>query len=132
MRPRLIGLYTLEMERLREYRPQDLECFEVCVRALIGEVTEGGEESFDIKVCSPKWLERECERDGFVSGRHRLIFSSFDPTAIEAVITKLISAISGESWTEVAAKLARMGYWEFGDSRHNYTIASRKTALSAT
>jgi hypothetical protein len=114
-RAQLKGMYTLEMEPFETYLPPALDCFDVCLRAMIGPYGEAGEESFDFKVCTPKWLELECSNEGFVSGRHRLIVSSFDPAQIENVIRKFVASVSGNSWHEVAIRLARFGYWEFED-----------------
>lgn len=91
------------------------ECFQIHVRAMVGPEGEIGEESFDIKVCSPKWLEQECARSGYVFGRHYLVVNSFHPDEVESAIRKFVSTVTGDTWAEVSVKLARMGHWEFED-----------------
>jgi Immunity protein 8 len=115
IRAQLKGLYTLEMAKLDGFKPSDPECFQLYIRAMIGPEGQDGEESFDIKVCSPKWLEQECARSGYVFGRHHLVLNSFDPNQIEAAVRKFVSTTCGNTWADVGAKLARMGHWEFED-----------------
>jgi len=82
---------------------------------MVGPRGSEGEESFDVVVCTPAWLEKEVEKDGFVVGRHYLVVRAYDPGFIEKLIRKFVERWSGESWSEVAEKVARIGDWEFED-----------------
>ena len=77
---------------------------------------EGGE-LFYLTVCTPKWLVKGCEKDGFVWGRHHLIVAEYNLKVITAIITRFIERCTGESWQEVALKLSRITNWEFEDYR---------------
>ena len=111
------GVYTLYMEPLVEFCPPDAEDFTLVIRVMVGPRGAEGEESFDIKVCSSKWLAQQVNEEGFVWGRHYLFVDHFDPARIEKIITKFVERCSGETWEEVARKLGRLAYWEFEDYR---------------
>ena len=117
MRAKVKGIYTIEMGMLHQLPPEDPIRFRIWVRAMVGPSSEEGEESFDIGVCTPKWIEAECESRGFVVGRHHLVVRHFDPHHITKVITQIIERCEGETWTEVAEKVSRIGYWDFEDYR---------------
>jgi hypothetical protein len=51
--------------------------------------------------------------DGHVWGRARLFIGTFDIDAVESEISRICSAVSGETWVEVAEKLATFMAWEF-------------------
>lgn len=114
------GIFTSEMDFLENHIPKDPENFSVVVRAMVGPRGTVGEESFDINVCTPEWLKDRIERDGFLIGTHHLFVESYDPAQIKNLITKFIERYSGNSWTEVAQRLSRIGQWEFED----YKLAS--------
>jgi Immunity protein 8 len=108
-------IHTVEMDDLESHVPENLEKFCVSVRAMVGPRGGDGEDSFDINVCSPKWLEEQVERHGFVLGRHYLFVPEYDPAKIRKIITKHIERFTGDSWKEVAEKVSRIGFWEFED-----------------
>ena len=87
---------------------------------MVGPEGGEGEESFDIDVCTPKWLEEACQGEGFVVGRHYLIVARYEVTQLKSVITGLVEKCEGDSWPEVAEKVSRIGHWEFEDYRPTY------------
>ncbi len=109
------AIYTSEMDRLEQHTPQDPEHFCISVRAMVGPEGGEGEESFDINVCTPKWLEEACQREGFVVGRHYLMVPRYDVAHLKEVIAGLVEKCEGNSWQEVAERVGRIGYWEFED-----------------
>jgi hypothetical protein len=112
------SIFSLDVDGpLSNFTPEDTECFELLVRVMVGPQPGEGEESFDISVCTPTWLARECERFGWVLGHHRVVFTAFHWASIESTITRLIEQHSGSSWREVALKVAQIGHWEFSDYR---------------
>jgi len=104
---------TQQMDDLEDCQLADPEAFCVVVRVMAGPRGEPGEESFDVKVCSPRWLEQQIKIDGFVIGRHYLVVDFFDPSKIKKILTKFFERHTGDSWTEIAEKLGRNGLWEF-------------------
>jgi len=109
------GIYTTEMDRLEDHLPDDPENFSIVVRAMVGPRGEKGEESFDIDICTPKWLQQYIERERFLFARHRLFVNTFDVLEITRIVTRFIERCSGASWDEVAVKVSRLGHWEFED-----------------
>lgn len=89
--------------------------FSVLVQAMFGPRGSEGEESFDVVVCNPEWVEQIVRVEGLLSGRHHLIMSRFDATRIREFLTAAANESSGSTWREVAEKLSRIGKWEFED-----------------
>jgi Immunity protein 8 len=79
------GIYSTDMDKLELHLPGDPEDVCIWVRAMVGPRGGQGEESFDIGVCTPKWLADRCGREGFVVGRHYLVVSRYDPTYAQDV-----------------------------------------------
>lgn len=115
------SIYSLDVEGpLSSYVPMDTERFSLLVRVMVGlHQSEGGEESFEMTVCTPSWLSDECERNGWVSGEHKIVVSAYRWPVIEAAIKKLVEQHSGDSWREVASRVSQVGHWEFADYRES-------------
>jgi hypothetical protein len=82
---------------------------------MVGPTGSPGEESFDFAVCSPTWLAAEAEHQRIISGRFYLISARFDFGAVEQHVRNQVALATGNSWTEIATKLARWSHWEFED-----------------
>ena len=109
------ALTTADYTALETFKPDDPEKFAVHLRAMVGPRGQDGEESFDIKVCTPSWLQEVCEKDRFANGRHTFVMNYYDAEKVRRLIVRFIERCSGETWREVAEKVARLGYWEFED-----------------
>lgn len=114
MQPVIKDISTIDGGDPAGFQPSD-DTFSITLRLLIGPANSAGEESFDVTVCSPAWLEKECERNGFVLGRHHLVVCNYDFAFVERILTKLIERYSGKTWHEIAEKISRLAYWEFED-----------------
>jgi hypothetical protein len=82
---------------------------------MVGPASGEGEESFDVEICTPRWLEQTYGPDGIVIGGHHLIVFKYDFGAIQRFIHEFVGNSSGETWQDVAAKVGRLGRWEFED-----------------
>jgi hypothetical protein len=82
---------------------------------LVGPDSEPGEESFDLTVCTPKWLVTRTSDNLPLVGRHHLIVNTYDWPLVERFLRHLISLIEAPTWPEVATKISRLGHWEFED-----------------
>lgn len=93
--------------------------FAFLARLYVGPSDGPGEESFDVQVCTPEWLAARCDEQGFVDGRHIVVttLGGYSEPSLRAFLTGRVENQSGESWHEVAEKVARMGLWEFEDYR---------------
>lgn len=84
---------------------------------LVGPLDGPGEESFDVLVCTPAWLARTVAEHGPQVGRHRLVVEKLDLPVAETFLLRQIERLEATSWDELAATVARLGYWEFEDYR---------------
>lgn len=100
---------------IRSYVPEDPTDFVCTIGLTIGPANGLGAEQFYLTVCSPKWLQRACKKDGFVWCRHHLVVQEYDFRKIMSIIDELVARFSGESWKEVAEGLNRFTSWEFED-----------------
>lgn len=109
------SVLTADMTRLEDYVPENLEVFCIPIRIMAGPRNQRGEESFDVKICSPEWLRGYLEKEPFLFGRHYIFVSHYDVSLIRKAIDKLIGRYQGNSWREVAEKIGQFAYWEFED-----------------
>jgi len=117
MRPIVREICTVAHEDLESFRPGDPANFETVVRMMIGPEGEQGSESFDISVCTPSWLEDQCQQSGYFFPQRRLVVSHWNPNHIKEFISKRISTMTAESWKDLAAKISEFSHWEFKDYR---------------
>ncbi|OLU22201.1 hypothetical protein BVH03_25295 [Pseudomonas sp. PA15(2017)] len=115
MNAELKRLHSPDIYDLENYKPESPTSFNFLLQAMIGPAGEDGEESFDIDVCTPKWIEENCEQDVVLIGRHYLIVREYNYKKIDEFIRKFLLSCVGEDWNEVANKVARLGFWEFED-----------------
>jgi Immunity protein 8 len=106
----LKGLHSTDIADVESYLPEREDNFGFVLRAMVGALSEPGEESFDITVCTPKWL---IEKYGDSDVLHKLIVFKYDYSAIRKFIEKYLMRCSGDSWPEVAQKVSLLGQWEF-------------------
>jgi hypothetical protein len=116
MKAELKRLHSPDADDLRSFVPPDLERFVVLVQAMIGPADDDSSESFDIVVCSVEWVRQQAAK-GPVVGLHHLIVASFDYEAIAGAVRRFCEKCEGANWQEVAAKVSRLGRWEFDDYR---------------
>lgn len=115
MKAKLKRVHSPEIDDLQNYQPRNPESFGFLLQAMIGPEDTDGEESFDIEVCTPKWIEDTYNLSDVVIGRHHLIVREYDYDRIIGAIRHFLLDCSGQSWNEVANKVARLGKWEFED-----------------
>jgi hypothetical protein len=117
IRPLIKSLEITEVPDLNpnDYSPNDLEDFCCTLGLTIGPDGSDGGELFYLTVCTPKWLARVCEENGFAWGRHHLIVPEYSLSQITQRVTRFVENSSGSSWSEVATKLSRIASWEFED-----------------
>ncbi len=117
-----MSVIRAELKRLHSPDVYDIENpgidasgpFCVLVQAMFGPEGVDGEESFDVLVCNPKWVEARTNEGAFNS-RHHLIMSRFDANDIRSFLIDSAKQFDGSTWEEVAEKLSRVGKWEFED-----------------
>lgn len=102
---------------LESYVPDDPEDVGLLVQLMVGPAGQPGEESFDVVVCTPRGLARWVREDGPLIGRHHLIIERWDAARIRLFLTGIVESEEAPTWRELAAKIGRIGRWEFEDYR---------------
>jgi Immunity protein 8 len=97
------------------YEPADPADAGFLLQLIVGPSGGPGEESFDVTVCTPAWLGRTLLGSGPLIGRHLLIVDTIDLPRIKSFLQAQIEKLDEATWLELAAKLGRLGRWEFED-----------------
>ena len=106
-----------DVRDLATWEPDDPSDFMVLVEVSAGRIDGPGEELFGIEVATPAFLAGEISRRGPLFGRHFLFVERWEWPRIEATIREYVDGLTGETWSELAGKLGRIGRWEFEDYR---------------
>lgn len=115
MRAVVRGFEGLGREEPSTYLSPDPSDDAFWLRMLVGAADSAGKESFDVLVCTPAWLANTVAKEGPQIGRHRLIVESLDLRVAEEFLRLQVERIEAPTWDDLAAKIARLGYWEFED-----------------
>ncbi|MEV6767947.1 Imm8 family immunity protein [Nocardia sp. NPDC051030] len=89
----------------------------IAIRFLAGPQGMAGEESFDLLVCTPQWIADQVNLTGLLVGRHKIIVNRIDLDTVTQYLRGYIAGLDEPTWPELAAKLGRIGMWEFEDYR---------------
>jgi hypothetical protein len=111
----LKGLHSTDLGDVETYMPEEEDNFGFVLRAIIGPLDGEGEESFDIIVCTPKWLMKKYGPSDVLLGLHKLIVFKYDYPRVRGFIEKFLMRCSGNTWEEVGL----LGQWEFEGYRPN-------------
>jgi hypothetical protein len=109
----LKGLLSIDIADLENYVPHEDDNFGFILRAMVGPMNGEGEESFDITICTPKWLTEKYGTSEILLGLHKLIVFKYDYLRLRLFIEKYLMRCSGETWAEIAQKISLLGQWEF-------------------
>jgi hypothetical protein len=99
------------------FEPEDANDVGVLVQMIVGPATEPGEESFDVLVCTPRWIDEQVQKHGPQSGRFLYIVDSWNSDVVLAALTEAVESEEGQTWADLAGKIGRIGKWEFEDYR---------------
>ena len=114
MRAELRRMHSPDVTDLGSWSPPPGE-FAVLIQLMVGPRGAAGEESFDVTLCTASWLAGRAASEGIVDARHHVVVDRYDYDAIELYFVRRVEACEGPNWQEVAAKLRRLGRWEFED-----------------
>jgi hypothetical protein len=107
--------HSPDVEDLATWEPPDPFEFAVLLQVIGGPEGSVAEESFDTTVVTPAALMSLAEESSPLLGRHYLIVTSWDWARIESYIRTYAATCVGPTWDAVAAKMGRLGKWEFED-----------------
>src|SRR3569832_396716 len=111
MRAIVKKLHSPDVRDLSAYQPENPEDFGFLLQIMAGPENQKGEESFDVIVCTPKWMERYYKDDrgeAVVIGRHHLIVFEYDYVRLVKKINSFVESCSGCTWSEIACKVSRL------------------------
>lgn len=97
------------------FEPEDPENVGILVQIIAGPAEGPGEESFDVVVCTPRWLVDWVREEGPLIGRHHLIVERYDAPRIRLYLTSAVEAEEAPTWRELGQRIGRLGRWEFED-----------------
>lgn len=115
MRAKLKLLQSPDIDKLEEFIPDISDEFGFLLRIMVGSDEFDGYESFDVTVCTPKWLVEKYKPSDIIFGIHYIIMFSYNYNRLKEVLKKNIEDLEGNSWDELAQKIAKIGMWEFQD-----------------
>ncbi|MEU8227906.1 immunity 8 family protein [Kribbella sp. NPDC048915] len=110
------SVYSSDVD-VESYVPDDPRDAGLWIRLLVGPADGEGEESFDVLVCTPAWLQRVVHEKGPQIGRHHLIVEELEVDEILTFLRHRFEEVEASTWDALAEKLGRIGYWEFEDYR---------------
>jgi hypothetical protein len=97
MKAELKHLHSPDVEDLRTFKPRDPTNFSVFVQAMIGPEGDDASESFDLTVCTPRWLAETIASQGSVIGIHHIVVAAFDYGALFKAVQSYCSRCEGLS-----------------------------------
>lgn len=101
-----------------DYVSSDPENDAFTLRMLVGSADSPGMELFDVLVCTPGWLVGEISQNGPQIGRHMLILELLELLDLQRAqdfLRRRVEQLMAPTRSELAEKVARLGYWEFED-----------------
>jgi len=115
--PEIKRLHSPDVADLTTYVPEDPTDFGFLLQIIVGPVGREGEESFDVMVCTARWVGSHLGAERILMGRHFLFVDDYDYRRLEKFLREYVAQCSGTTWAEVADRIGRLGKWEFEDYR---------------
>ena len=117
MRAKIKSLHSPDVWDLEKYHPEEEDNFCFLLQVLAGLEHTEGRESFDIIVCTPKWLMNNYSRQDVVLGLHRIIVFEYNYERLLTSLKMYIESLNEDNWLTLGEKIGRIGKWEFQDYR---------------
>jgi hypothetical protein len=117
MKAELKRLHSPDVDDLTTHVPKTNDSFGFLLQVMVGTKGKEGEESFDIFVCTPRWLIKHHKENEILFGRHYMIVFKYDYDLIIKKLKSYIEKLEGDNWDELAQKINLIGKWEFEDYR---------------
>lgn len=97
MNAELKRVHSPDIYNLKSYQPECSDSFCFLLQAMIGPAGEDGEESFDIEVCTPKWIESHLEINDGLIGVHYLIVREYSYKKSFTLLRSFCWAVRGRA-----------------------------------
>ena len=115
MRAVIRRFHSPDVDDLESFKPSEPDRFAFLLQILVGPENDQGEESFDVLICTPRWMLEKYSENDVVPGRHMIIVFKYDYERLTDFLRKQVAEVVGETWSDVAQGLSRLGRWEFED-----------------
>ena len=115
MKAKLRNIHSPDIFDLQGFVPKEENDFGLLLQLIVSALDSDGEESFDIMLCTPKWLTRNHKKTDIIFGRHYLIVFEYNYRKIYDKLKVSVESIEVETWDEIGLKIGRIGKWEFED-----------------
>lgn len=119
MKIELKRLHSPDIYDLDNYKPNDSRIFGFLLQMMIGIEGVEGEESFDVFVCSPAFIENELINTKWLFGRFYLFVNEYNFSSICNFINDYLSKLEVNSWEDFAEDMAKYAKWEFDGYSNN-------------
>ena len=83
---------------------------------IIGPLDGPGDEVFQVTICTLEAISSLVARDGMLLGRYLLIVDGMNTARVEAFFEDRLRRLDGDTWPQLAEKIARIARWEFEDN----------------
>jgi len=100
---------------LENFYPDDPENFSFLLEAIVGPDDGEGDELLQLNVCTLASLRSTVESDRILFGRSLVIVGTSRISEILDAVRSAIERVEADSWAKAAARLARLGHYEFED-----------------
>jgi hypothetical protein len=117
MRAQVSSVMTIDHGSLAAVQFDDPTDAAQWVRVIAGPDNGPGEESFDLFVCTPRWLQKKVQDDGPVIGIHHVIAGRWVADQVEAFVRSMIESEIAEDWAHLGDRIGRLAHWEFDSYR---------------
>ncbi len=115
MKAEIKYINSSDVFNLETFKPEIEDNFGFPLRVIVGPKGEQGEESFDMMLCTPKWMETNYKEDAIFFGTHYLIVFKYNYQKIYQKLKDSIESIEAPDWTSIGEEIAKLGKWEFED-----------------
>lgn len=107
-------LHSPDIHNLQTFYPEVEDNFGFSLQIIAGRegCSEDGE-SFDVFVCTPKWLLENHSEGDIVIGLHHIIVFEYTYKRMYDKISQIIRRINATSWQEFGLEFGKFGRWEF-------------------
>ena len=115
IRPVLKNLHSADVWDLESFQAGPEDAFYFGLQIFVGELDKEGADTFQLEVCSPKWLEQHMGAHSYRWGRRLLVMKGFSYDVLRNALDEIINLAVASTWEEVARRLERVIDWEFAD-----------------
>lgn len=115
MRAALKSIFSWDVPGDLESWVPEAEDFGIQIMLFIGTEGTGKSDAFDMFLCTPGFFASRMAEDQVLSGQYTMFVRKFDYPKLRRCIEDYVERCEGDSWPEIARKLAHIGQWEFND-----------------